>query len=150
MKNNFEKYFQNNGIEPTTYTSMYLKPETLGKILVEPLLVEPPKISGSEPKVWRHLLGLVPENTVLDPVGLGRVMDVQGRVIVRDRIHDLAKHCKIRDDSRIIFPQRLAVPQIRLAQDKCPINVRTNHRLDIHTVLQRKDKPTLPMSSVFV
>jgi len=97
--------------------------------------VEPPKIPGPEPEIRGHLLGLVPEDAVLDPIRLGRVMDVQGRIIVRDRVHDLTKQREIRDDPRVILPQRLAVPQVRLAQNKRPINIRTDHRLDVHTIL---------------
>jgi len=112
--------------------------------------VELPQIPCPEPELFGDVLGLVPEQTVLERVGRGCVMDIEGGIIVGNLVHDTAKHGKIRDDPCIIFPQGLAIPQITFSQDKDPVHIRPDDRLNIHTILQGKDEPHFPMSTIFV
>jgi len=75
------------------------------------LFVELPQILGPESEVRWDGLGLVPEHTVPPVVSCRLVMDVERRIITGHLIHDTTKGLEVRDDTRVILPQHLAVSQ---------------------------------------
>jgi hypothetical protein len=112
--------------------------------------VKLPQVPRTESEFFGHFLGLVPKQAVFQGVGGGRVMDIEGGIIVGNLVHDATEHAEIRNHTRIIFPKGLAVPQITLPQDKDAVHIGPDHWLDVHTVLQGKDEPHFPMSTIFI
>lgn len=96
--------------------------------------MELPKVRTPEFERGRGL-GFVPKDTVLPFVGGGGIVDVECRVVVRNHVHNVAEQGKVWDDACVVLPQTLAIAKVGLTKNEDAVHIRTNHGLDVHTVL---------------
>jgi len=93
-------------------------------------------------------LGLVPEDTVLNPIGLAGVVQNQNFVILRTRSHHLIEHVKVGKDSKEGLVQLFAILDDVLAGDEYVVHVGAEVGTQVHTVLHCQHEKYLPVASV--
>ena len=91
---------------------------------------------------------LVPEHTISDFIRLGRVVKHQTLVVFSASVHHLTKLVKVGENSKERLVEILTVLTDVITKGKDVVNVGTNHRGHVHTVLGRHHKEDFPVATV--
>jgi len=106
-----------------------------------------PELGGPNLEVAVHL-SLVPENGVLQFVGLGIVVNDQALVVLCTLVHDLTKELKVGKGRAVVFENTLAIREVGFSQNKHIVDVCSQGRLDTEGELHRNQEKHLEPTAV--
>ena len=92
--------------------------------------------------------GLVPEDLILQLIGLCVVVNNQTLKILRALIHDLTERVEIRKHAGILVIELAPIIDDVLAQNKDIVDVRAQSRRDAHSVLHRDNEHGVDVAAV--
>jgi len=100
-----------------------------------------------DPKVFTNRR-LVPKHTVRNLVRFGRIIQYETFVVLCARIHHLAKHIKVWENTKEGFVEALPVLPNVVSEREHVVDISSNHRRHVHDVLGRHHEENLPMPAV--